>query len=243
MATPIPAGVSVVNITSKFHAQRDGVKLPPAKMGMSIRFLRGDYETTTGGKYEFSIFPSYLDYVNDLGYSMSYVMRVHHVIVTCTVFQEHRWLCIPYTHNGIGDVIVEAKPADKVPIALRITRRVVSFTPEDTLTGLGNALIFETSIGDGETMEFAKIDATSIDANGDSTRLSLKTRDSGTTHTVAEFSADAGVNLYEKLNLHFVPEGNYAIQQSGKCKAATFGGTGETLMLHLRAMEIYVVMV
>ena len=125
MATPIPAGVSVVNITSKFHAQRDGVKLPPAKMGMSVRFLRGDYETTTGGKYEFSIFPSYLDYVNDLGYSMSYVMRVHHVIVTCTVFQEHRWLCIPYTHNGIGDVIVEAKATDKVPIALRITRRVV----------------------------------------------------------------------------------------------------------------------
>ena len=56
-ATEVPVGVSVVNITSKNSAHHDGVSLPKATVGVSIKFLRGDYKSTDGG-YDLEFFHS-----------------------------------------------------------------------------------------------------------------------------------------------------------------------------------------
>ena len=56
-------------------------------------------------------------------------MRSHHVVVTCTVFDVYRVLCVQYTRNGISDVVEEDK-STLIPI-VRITRRITGFTLND----------------------------------------------------------------------------------------------------------------
>ena len=157
-------------------------------------------------------------------------MRSHHVVVTCTVFDVHRWLCVQYTRNGISDVVVEEDKSTLIPIALRITRRITGFTLNDDLNGQGTSVSFETIKGnDNDIMEFAKIEAISLDDDGLAAKMVLKTRvaNSDSAVAVADFSAEHGVNLFEKLNLLEVAEGNYPLQQTGRCKPTTAGGTGE----------------